>query len=1020
LGNLTDTIEAYVEEERNGLFELTFDYPNNYPLSDKLEKECIVIANANDTLRNQKFRIYDTQKFIDGTITVFARHISFDLMYDIVNNVTFTNQSCEYALNQLFRQSQFSTHYRGYSDIINAQDYSMSMCNVLEAIGGKEGSIIDTYGTGAEILRDNTDISVLNRRGHDNGVSIEYAKNLMGFELEEDTTDLITRIIPFAKYTDEASKEVIVKANAVDSPLINNYSHPYVRYIDFSDKFGNGEIPSQQKLIILAQNEYRDKKVDIPKQNYKIEFIPLSKCVGYEGIEDKISLCDLVTIRNSQYNVDTQAKVIKYKFNVLTDRYESMELGEPKTSLGDIIGGGSGEGEQGPPGPQGPPGADGNIGDFPDSLPSKPVMSYTSYGLGAISLTWTYEDKVYYTYEVYASKTANFTPNFNDLIHEGQTSSYLFQAKSGETWYFKTCAKNSHGNRTAFSDQISVKVNTVDDFDEYFSSLAVSRLVADIFSVNYMEAGIIKGNWIDAKQLSVTDGNGKRTLDIDSFGRITMMPSVFKLLVNGKEEDVATLAQLTATNDKFEFKFENSLKNNDVIDARFHNFLHYYPIVENSSHIGKADDVNVDGGHAIYLNGISGTVSAGQKIIPSNLKASKYTISGYMYPSNLKLNTNGRAEINIEVHAEDGSIQYDYISVNANSTKFERYGKALLTKAPIKWITIRCLVRNATGLVYFTSLQVEEGELSPFKLKNTEIRDGVTTVDANGVSVAHKDGSKAKLTSEEVVFTDTNDIRKMAINKGRLCFYDANTNNNLWGIFTSNSISRFENAKGINLSVSDYHAHFIGLGFHNEPTLANGYTPRYFMQINVRDYGDPNSPVGTNFYNENVYVHENLRVSKDISSSGNIRISSNSITPHYVGTDATRQKLQLGADVALSLGVQNGDRHSGAVEVVKDPYAPNGVGVKMFCDLDMQGYYSVINSKNVMELEEKMLNSMLATTDMFEMMLMITPSPINDGESLSNNRIINIYSDLILMNEKTIDEVPMIVRGLVVEMLKAR
>ncbi|MGL5507634.1 MAG: phage tail spike protein, partial [Paraclostridium sp.] len=102
LGDLADTLEAYVEEERNGLFELTFDYPNNYPLSDKLEKECIVMANANDTLRNQKFRIYDTQKFIDGTITVFARHISFDLMYDIVNNVTFTNQSCEYALNQLF------------------------------------------------------------------------------------------------------------------------------------------------------------------------------------------------------------------------------------------------------------------------------------------------------------------------------------------------------------------------------------------------------------------------------------------------------------------------------------------------------------------------------------------------------------------------------------------------------------------------------------------------------------------------------------------------------------------------------------------------------------------------------------------------------------------------------------------------------------------------------------------------------------------------------------------------------
>src|SRR5699024_12331048 len=84
----------------------------------------------------------------------------------------------------------------GYSDIVNAQNYNMSMANILEAIGGKKGSIVDTFGTGAEILRDNENIHVLNKRGYDNEVTIEYKKNLTGFELEEDTTDLVTRISP--------------------------------------------------------------------------------------------------------------------------------------------------------------------------------------------------------------------------------------------------------------------------------------------------------------------------------------------------------------------------------------------------------------------------------------------------------------------------------------------------------------------------------------------------------------------------------------------------------------------------------------------------------------------------------------------------------------------------------------------------------------------------------------------------------------------------------------------------------
>src|SRR5699024_4041451 len=223
----------------------------------------------------------------------------------------------------------------------------------------------------------------------------------------------------------ETNEEIIVKADYVDSALIANYSHPYIKALDYSDKFGDGEIPTVSKLQDLARKEYKNNKVDIPKQNFKIEIIPLSKCVGYEGLEDKISFCDIVTIIDTRYNINTQAKVIKVAFNVLKNRYESMELGEPRTSLGDIIGnGGDNKPIVGPPGPQGPPGADGSIGDFPNSLPSTPVLTAPVYGFANIEFSWTFENKVYYQYEVYASKEADFTPNTFNLIHQGQTSTF--------------------------------------------------------------------------------------------------------------------------------------------------------------------------------------------------------------------------------------------------------------------------------------------------------------------------------------------------------------------------------------------------------------------------------------------------------------------------------------------------------------------------------------------------------------------------------------------------------------------
>lgn len=533
IGLLPNCISGIAIEERNGMCEIEVTYPIFSSNWESLKRGNIIVADVNDTLKNQKFRIYRVSKPINGKIAVYARHIFFDLARDIIEGFELEGASCEYALNELFRRSQFSNNFKGYSDIINAQNYKISTVNLVKAIGGTQGSILDTYGTRAEILRDNRNVHVLNRRGHDNGVTIEYAKNMTGLDIDYDDSDLITRIKPIAKYTDENNNEILVESNPryVDSPKIGDYETPFVQEIDFSDKFNDNEKPTPAKLKTLAENYFRDNKCDEVKVNIKVEFIPLSKCLGYEHIQDQISLCDTVAIKDYRYKLDTQAKVIKTYYDFLAERYDKMELGEPRTSLGDIVGGGSGEGtqgpqgppgQQGPQGPPGPPGADGNLGDFPNSLPATPILSYKVYGFANIELSWTFENKVYYSYELYASKTKGFTPNTFDLIHAGQSSSFLFQAKPNETWYFKVCAINSYGNRTFFSNEVSVTTKKIDDFEDYFSTLAVGNLVASMFTADYMEAGIIKGNWIDAKQLSVTDGNGKRTFYIDSFGNVNL------------------------------------------------------------------------------------------------------------------------------------------------------------------------------------------------------------------------------------------------------------------------------------------------------------------------------------------------------------------------------------------------------------------------------------------------------------------------------------------------------------------
>lgn len=570
--NLTDCIQCIVTEERNGMFEAELVYSVHSSNSDKLIRGNIIVADANDTLKGQKFRIYKITKPINGRIKILARHISFDMARDVVTGLVIDNQSCEYALNKLFSSSQFSQHFVGHSDIVNSQSTVINgTTHILKAIVGVEGSIIDTFGTSPEILRDNYDFYIYENRGHDNGVTIEYGKNLTGLNLDTDDSNMITRIRAIAKYRDENQEEVVVVSSPefIDSPYINNYETPFIQEIDFSSHFKDGDVPTPIRLKTLAENYFTNNKCDLPSENATLSFIPLSKCVGYEGIQDKISLCDTVTVIDYRYNLTTKEKVIKVSYNTLKERYENMEVGEPRSRLGDIISNSmnSVKGEKGEKGDKGDKGEDGSIGDFPDSLPATPILTSSLYGFASIELSWTFESQPYYTYELYASRTENFTPNEFDLLFEGKGSTFLFQAKPNETWYFKVRCVNTHGRGTNFSNQVTVTTTKVDDLSNYVDNAAIGDALIGTLTLDRGWVGTLKGNYIDAKQLSVTDGNGKRTLFIDSFGNVSL--DVTELKISSKQvatkteidESISLAVKDFITDDKLQENIDNAIAN---------------------------------------------------------------------------------------------------------------------------------------------------------------------------------------------------------------------------------------------------------------------------------------------------------------------------------------------------------------------------------------------------------------------------------------------------------------------------
>ena len=79
IGVLRDCTSCEVTEERNGAYECVFKYPTNGQFYAEIKTERLVKAKPNDTANDQMFRIYRITTPLNGIVTVYAQHLSYDL-----------------------------------------------------------------------------------------------------------------------------------------------------------------------------------------------------------------------------------------------------------------------------------------------------------------------------------------------------------------------------------------------------------------------------------------------------------------------------------------------------------------------------------------------------------------------------------------------------------------------------------------------------------------------------------------------------------------------------------------------------------------------------------------------------------------------------------------------------------------------------------------------------------------------------------------------------------------------------
>ena len=326
------------------LVDYTYDLDMVYPIDDTgywkdIIEDRIIKANG------QLFRIVHTDKsVIDNSITIYAKHIFFDLQKNFIEDINVVVKNGNIALAQLLGATSFQHKFTGYSDIAKQNNFRCVRKNVLDALlGDQDASFVNRWG--GEFDVDNFNIKMVNRVGSDKGYKIKYGRNLTGLNFRTDYTNIVTRIRPVGFDGIDLGDN-----NYIDSPNINNYSMPIIREMKYGHVKWSGspnyEPPSEDdeddnsivfddlelaraELRRLASLEFTENEVDLPEINCEVNFIELSNTEEYAQFRnlEKISLGDIVTIEHKPLDINIKARCISYVYDCLKQQYESIEIG---------------------------------------------------------------------------------------------------------------------------------------------------------------------------------------------------------------------------------------------------------------------------------------------------------------------------------------------------------------------------------------------------------------------------------------------------------------------------------------------------------------------------------------------------------------------------------------------------------------------------------------------------------------------------------------------------------------------
>ncbi len=314
IGSLVDAVKCTVSM-KEAQYELQMVYPVDGEWFSEITQQRIIYAKPCQTDNPQPFRIYRITKPIGGKVTVYARHISYDLIG--IPILPFKATSAVNFAAKISQNAAVSSPFTFTTNIHNTDDFEFfEPRSARSLLLDGDDSMQGFYG--GEFVFDKFWVRLRKKETVDRGVVIRYGVDLVDAKMEENISETYTGILPY--YWNEQSSTLVVGTVLTAN---GSYLHTKILPVNLYDYILEEEA-TQQKVNEVGQTWLEENLIGYPKVNLSL---------SYAQIDQTVRLYDTITVKIEKLGIDVIAKVTETVYDVLNERYDSIVVGDPVESI---------------------------------------------------------------------------------------------------------------------------------------------------------------------------------------------------------------------------------------------------------------------------------------------------------------------------------------------------------------------------------------------------------------------------------------------------------------------------------------------------------------------------------------------------------------------------------------------------------------------------------------------------------------------------------------------------------------